>query len=270
MGEVTGIAWTDHTFNPWIGCTKISAGCANCYAARDNARYKWVEDWGKGKPRRMTSEANWKKPLEWARKAKAAGVVRRVFCASLADVFDAEVQDDWRTRLWELVEACADPEAMDVYGIGLEWLILTKRPDNIAGMMPDHWLRRPPSHIRLGVTVEMQKEDWRILELRKHWRGKNFVSYEPAIGPLDLRLGVYESLGKLCGTSTEGIDWLICGAESGPGARPMHPQWARHVRDQCTAAGIPFFLKQMMVNGKLVKLPELDGQVWAQFPEERP
>jgi len=271
MGEKTGIAWTDHTFNPWIGCQKISEGCRNCYAARDNNRYQWVNEWGKDY--RRTSEQNWKKPIQWANKATKDWTIRRVFCASLADVFDPNVPQEWREDLWDLIRSTAFIEETEIHSAGLEWLILTKRPENIRKMLPLEWQDYPPYYIRMGVTAENQEmADKRILILLGSWSGKNFLSYEPAIGPLDLWGAKYDNPngGKTGAiTSWPGmIQWLICGAESGPAARPMDIEWARSVRDQCVAANVPFFLKQMVVDGKLNVLPELDGKVWDQFPKD--
>jgi protein gp37 len=248
MGETTGISWTNHTFNPWIGCTKVSEGCKLCYAETQNKRYGWTAGWGKDAPRKRTSTANWKKPIEWAKQAEKDGEIRRVFCASLADVFDAEVPQQWREDLWNLINETGNAEMMDVYGAGLEWLILTKRPENIACMAPDWWLAGPPPYVRLGVTVEDQ---WhlqkRVPELLKVWGGKNFVSYEPALGLVHFLPFLEESpedCSEYCPPDAC-IQWIICGGESGAGCRPMDLGWARDVRDQCKIAGVPFFFKQI-------------------------
>lgn len=285
MAEKTGIAWTDHTFNPWIGCTKVSAGCKFCYAERDNKRFGWVDGWGKGAMRKRTSAANWEKPIQWARKASGEGVTRRVFCASLADVFDPEVPHEWRTDLFRLIVTIKEN-----FGNALEWLILTKRPENIADMLTVHL-----PCIRLGVTAEDQENaDKRILLLLENWRGKNFVSYEPALGAVDFSyylngcpervsarsyvtrdMALDAGYPEMEGSQISGdewqqtappIQWVIAGSESGSN-RKTDIDWLRSVRDQCAVARAPFFLKQAEVNGKLIKLPELDGQVWAQFPE---
>jgi len=187
MGEKTGIQWCDHTFNPWIGCTKVSDGCKFCYAERDNNRYKWVDGWGEGKQRRRTSGENWKKPLQWAKAAIKAGVVRRVFCASLADVFDADVPQIWRENLWDLIRETALIEENEIHTSGLEWLILTKRPENIRRLLPLEWQDYPPYYIRLGVTAENQEmADYRIPKLLEVWSGKNFVSVEPMLEDIDI------------------------------------------------------------------------------------
>ena len=248
MGEKTGIAWTDHTFNPWIGCTKVSAGCENCYAARDNNRYGWVREWGKDY--RLTSDANWKKPVQWAKKAVADGVTRRVFCASLADVFDEKVSEQWRT---DLVDLILDTEEIG----GLEWLILTKRPENISKMF--RGMARA-TNIRIGITCENNEmARLRMPVFLDSWQGKNFISWEPALSPITDNVPFTDNL----------IDWIIAGCESGPGARPCSIDWIRDMRDECIQAKTPFFLKQLVVDGQLVKMPELDGRVWNEFPEEK-
>lgn len=263
MGENSKIAWTDHTFNPWIGCQKVSAGCENCYAERQNETYKWVPKWGGYYHR--TSEANWKKPIQWAKQAVKDKVIRRVFCASLADVFDPNVPDEWLHNLWGLIDHTA------TIG-GLEWLILTKRPENILDLIPPIF-NHPDYPIRMGVTAENQEmANNRIQELLNSWSGKNFVSYEPALELIDFEPFLQyepftESYKMNFGLSEfEGIHWIICGSESGTNARLFDIDWARSVRNQCQKAGIPFFLKQMPVNGKLTVLPELDGKIWNEFP----
>lgn len=233
MAEKTGIAWTDHTFNPWIGCAKVSDGCKHCYAETQNKRYSWVDNWGPGAPRKRTSAANWKQPIQWAKQAKAEGIKRLVFCASLADVFDDEVDYHWRNDLWELIAEASD---------GLEWLILTKRPENILDMFPARWQDAKPDFVRLGVTCENQAmADKRLPILLNSYQGNTFISYEPALGPLRLKGwdGTYQRNYLPLTT------WVICGGESGAGCRPMDIEWARDVRDQCRQAGVPFFMKQL-------------------------
>lgn len=261
MGK-TAISWTatvlsdgttlpGYSFNPWIGCTKVSQGCAHCYAETQNKRYNWTPDgWGVGAPRKLTSEKNWQKPIAWAKQAKAEGVVRRVFCASLADVFDAEVDWTWRARLWDLIEETAQIG-------GLEWLLLTKRPENILEMLPKRWLANPPDYIRLGVTVEDQANEYRIGELLKVWGGKNFVSVEPMLSPVDLHLmrsdrsiHILKPIPHFPYVEHSGkykcmIHWVIVGGESGAGCRPMELEWARDLLRQCREADIPYFFKQV-------------------------
>ena len=236
MTANTKIEWADHTFNPWEGCQKVGPGCDHCYAETRNARFGGgvALNWGPGAPRRRTSKANWGQPLKWNREAEATGTRPRVFCASLADVFDNQVSDDWRADLFDLIEATP----------GLDWLLLTKRVGNAAGMVPYTWTcprRGWPTHVRIGATMVNQEEWDRDIRKLLALGCPNFVSLEPLLGPIDM--GVY---GHRVGAgATRGVvDWVIVGGESGPDARPMHPDWARSLRDQCAAAGVPFLFKQ--------------------------
>lgn len=241
MGRNTGIAWTDHTFNPWWGCTPVSPGCTNCYAARQSSRFGY-RCFGNN-PRRMMSQTNWAQPVIWDHEAAKAGIRRRVFCGSMCDVFeDGPIQLlACRRRLWKLIEATSN----------LDWLILTKRPENIDNesleMVPLEWLRgKWPKNVWLGVTAERQEQAqariWRLLQLPAPVR---FVSCEPLLGPVDL-----DAIEAICKTWRRGatlvtyLDWVIAGGESGANARPMHPGWVRSLRDQCQASGVPFFFKQ--------------------------
>ena len=277
MGQ-TSISWTatvlpdgttlpGYTFNPWIGCTKVSAGCLNCYAERQNNFHKWnLNGWGDNAPRVRTSKNNWKQPIKWAKQAVKDGVTRRVFCASLADVFDKNIDDSWWVQLFDLI--------YDTQKIGgLEWLILTKRPENIHSFYDEMF--EELTNIRIGITCENQEmADLRIPELLRNWHGKNFISYEPALSKVDFvssifRPGIWELTGgdEYTKIGLRGIDWVICGCESGNNARPMNLDWARLVRDQCVFADIPFLMKQMVIDGKLVREPYLDGKQWIEFPE---
>jgi protein gp37 len=250
MGMTTKISWTDSTFNPWIGCTKVSAGCARCYAMTMDKRYHWTSaGWGPGKPRKKTSPVNWRLPMNWADKADRQGIRKRVFCASLADVFDPDVPNEWRNELWDLI---ASVEARHPHT--LEWLILTKRPEVIIPFFPEEWRISPPSFIRLGISAEDHLSLLhRLPALLRAWRGKNFISYEPALGPIYLSGWMHDfeisrdENGKDLGSGSGGsaISWVICGGDSGPGCRPMSLEWARDARDQCAAAGVPFFMKQL-------------------------
>jgi protein gp37 len=252
MGEKTKIGWCAYqmpdgrtipgdTFNAWIGCTKVSQGCKLCYAESQNKRYNWNPDgWGVGAPRKVTSTANWNKPLQWAKEAVKAGVTRRVFCASLADVFDPEVDHNIRLQLWDLIQQSGEEIG------GLEWLLLTKRIENAADMLPVEWLENPPDYIRLGVTTEDQENaNKRTPDLFDVWSGKNFISYEPALGPLRLNdVGGWRDPAYWWGKTLR-YDWVICGGESGAGCRPMDLAWARDVHHQCELAKVPFFMKQL-------------------------
>lgn len=259
MATNSQIEWTDHTFNPWEGCQKVGPGCDHCYAEARNARYGGgiAPNWGPGAPRRRTSAANWAKPRRWRREAFAFQVQhgrrQRVFCASLADVFDNAVDPAWRVELFDLIRDT--PE--------LDWLLLTKRIGNAAAMLPDDWGDGWP-HVWLGATVVNQVEaDRDIPKLLNTPAAVRFISAEPLLGPVDF---TEIDIAHACGTDTHDaltgcyaeenggqmfqhtggsrLDWIICGGESGPGARPMHPDWARSLRDQCQAAGVPFFMKQ--------------------------
>ena len=187
MAEQSGISWTDATFNPWIGCTKVSPACDWCYAESDNNRRKWVEGWGPGVPRRRTK--TWGDPVKWNRKAAETGVPLRVFCASLADVFDNEVPQDWRNDLWQLVKATPN----------LRWLLLTKRIGNAPKMLPADW---PYPNAGLMATLANQEEwdrDFRkLMAVPAAWHG---VSAEPLLGRIDI--------------GDARPDWIITGGESG-------------------------------------------------------
>ena len=222
MGEQTGIAWTDHTFNPWIGCTAVSPACDHCYAETLAKRYGWDFT-----ARRRTSENNWRNPRRWNRAAERDGVRRRVFCASLADVFDNQVPPEWRVDLWDLIRACP----------ALDWQLLTKRPQNIAKMLPANWGFGWPN-VWLGTTAEDQVEyDRRWPKLRDVSATVHFISYEPALGPLTIINGIMPI-----------PDWVIAGGESGPGARVMLPWWTAQLCAECDDAGAAFFFKQVGSN----------------------
>lgn len=312
MGENSGIEWTHHTFNPWLGCVKVSPACANCYAEKNRAVAAAEARvgktlWGPDAERVRTSESYWRQPHRWNREALAAGERRRVFCASLADVFeDRPDLEPHRFDLWRLIEETP----------GLDWLLLTKRPDRVLASVPMAWRTGFPGNVWLGTTVEDQaRADERIPHLMRVPARVRFVSGEPLLEgvvlPSFIRLRrpvagdvvwlddhkvaaiggggfvaadagthrVYlnpngaRSVAVPCGVCAGkgcpgdpypceggrvmlgikpdecedlglGIDWLIVGGESGPKARPMHPGWARALRDQCVAAGVAFHFKQ--------------------------
>lgn len=258
MSANSKIEWCDHTFNPWIGCTKVSPGCDHCYAEAHNARFDGgvAVNWGPGAPRRRTSPATWSKPLAWDR-AHAKffakhGRRQRVFCASLADVFDNEVPSEWRDDLATLIAHTPD----------LDWLLLTKRIGNAGAMLGDIFLDGPPDNLWLGATIVTQEEaDRDIPKLLAVPAAKRFLSIEPLLGPVDLTMHLWGRPKPCddcpkdgdceCGYARRGtvfddpaLDWVIVGGESGPKARPMHPDWARSLREQCAAAGVPFLFKQ--------------------------
>lgn len=237
MSEKTAISWTHHTFNPWWGCTKVSEACRFCYAERDANRFA-PGLWGADAPRKPASEATWREPLRWDRAAEKAGVRRRVFCASMADVFeDRRDLDAARARLWALIETTPN----------LDWLLLTKRPGRVNALSPLRWLTARPSNAWVGTTVEDQAAaDARIPELLEVHAAVRFLSCEPLLGPVNLGscLDVEAGCPLDCAACDHKIDWVIAGGESGAAARPMHPAWIRALRDQCSEAGVPFHFKQ--------------------------
>lgn len=264
------------TFNPWIGCTKVSPGCLHCYAAElDLRRFSKtlgeatkeapIVHWGKGAPRWRTSEANWRKPLQWNRQAQELGVRLRVFSASLADWLDDEVPVAWLADFCALMAATPH----------LDWLLVTKRPENWGSRLSQvrdgedfnpcarafaaAWLGGAVwQNVWFIVSTEDQaRADERVpilLEIPAAVRG---LSCEPLLGPVDLTMftagcGIREDKSTY---RINGINWVIVGGESGSdqatpagdvfsAIRPMHPAWARSLREQCAAAGVPFFFKQ--------------------------
>lgn len=243
MAENSKIEWTDHTFNPWIGCQKVSPGCDHCYAeAMMDHRYGKVE-WGPHGERKRTAPANWRKPVQWHNHRSEFMQYhdrhQRVFCASLADVFDNQAPAGAREDLFTLIRETH----------GLDWLLLTKRPENIRKMLPDDW-GVGWRNVWLGTTVEDQEAAKRripiLLSIPAHVR---FLSCEPMIGPITLtrvdsgwKPDQPPNMNKLRGG---GIHWVICGGETGKGSRVMDPAWARLLRDQCAEFKVPFFMKQM-------------------------
>jgi protein gp37 len=234
MAIASKIEWTDSTFNPWVGCTKINrphndpSACDHCYAEKWAKRSGQVK-WGNNS-RRRTTESYWRAPLSWNRRAgdfqAKFGRRQRVFCASLADVFDNQAHPEWRTDLFELIKECDQ----------LDWLLLTKRPQNIKKMLPVDWADGY-ANVWLGTTAEdAGAYKQRVGPLLKLPAVVRFVSYEPALGPLDQ-------------ISVEGRlpDWIIIGGESGVRsdlARPTNPAWARHVISECRKEDVAPFLKQ--------------------------
>ena len=228
MAIETEIAWTDSTYNPWWGCVKVSDGCDNCYASSLSSR--WGHDvWGHDKERRFLSESNWAQPLLWNRMAIEAGQRKKVFCASMADVF--ERRDDLvphRKRLLKLIK-CTPM---------LDWQVLTKRPQNIKKLLPLDY--DYPPNLWLGTSVENQDAaDKRIRYLLEHDRAVvRFLSCEPLLGPVDIRKYLQP------GPNGAKIDWVILGGEAGHHSRPMNPLWAKSLIEQCQQAGTAVFYKQ--------------------------
>lgn len=260
MGKDSSIEWCHHTFNPWWGCTKVSAGCDHCYAETFDKRVGGAH-WGQDAPRRTFGDKHWAEPLQWQTAALQAGERRRVFCASMADVFDAEAPVGLLDRLWALIRATPH----------LDWLLLTKRHGRIARSLPADWGTTGYPNVWLGVSVEDQAAaDTRIPVLLRIPARVRFLSCEPLLGPVDLSrfhigwsecvncgkgwdpnedypLGSDRSCNECDGAIAivgHHLHWIICGGESGPRSRPMHPDWARGLRDQCTAAGVAYLFKQ--------------------------
>ena len=283
MGEFTKISWTDHTFNPWIGCTRVSPGCVNCYAEILATSRLGVE-WGPQASRKITALSTWGQPRRWNRAAKRDGVRRRVFCASLADVFEDKPELTVpRERLFRMIEECD----------GLDWLLLTKRPDRMIELAKAAgWAGDWPQHVWAGTTVEDQKRaDERLPELVNVPAHIRFVSYEPALEAVDFsRWLAVRSICSSCGAEHDGhvpgrcpscgvdnlitvwgqeqaerlrsgdrydptfderrddgpaIDWIIVGGESGTKARRFDIAWAESTIEQCRAGQIHCFVKQL-------------------------
>lgn len=272
--ENSKIQWTDCTFNPWMGCTKVSPGCSNCYAETDNKRYGRAE-WGKGKPRIRTSDAYWRKPLRWNAEAAERGVRTKVFCASWADWLDIEVPTQWQVNLLSLIARTPH----------LNWLLLTKRislwanlmtkaadytwnkEDVLGAELAERWYGgQAPPNVWLGVSVEdQQRADERIPMLLQTPARVRFLSCEPLLGPVALPAGAiwcrhhncYEpsmcmDTSQPCfrrqAEATDMIDWVIVGGESGRDARPCNVRYVRSIVQQCQAAGVACFVKQLGAN----------------------
>lgn len=249
MGDNTLIEWATHTFNGWIGCTAVSAACDHCYAEQ-LATTRLGVAWGPHAPRKRTSERNWQRPKAWNRKAIAMGQRHRVFSASLADWMDNAVPIEWLTDLLDLVRECD----------GLDWLLLTKRPQQIHKRLDrarqdamsrglrelaawlGGWLDGyPPPQVWLGTTAENQTQlEIRAPHLLATPARIHFLSCEPLLDAI--RIPEHWLIRHHPGSAR--IDWIIAGGESGPHARPSHPEWFRDLRDQCLSAGVPFFMKQ--------------------------
>jgi protein gp37 len=247
MGATT-IEWTStlvgesrfpgFTFNPWWGCVNVSPACDNCYAERDAKRYAPGRVlWGPGSDRRTFGDHHWNEPRRWDRHAKSIGVRLKVFTASMADVFDNEAPEGERERLWTLIRETPN----------LDWLLLTKRVGNAVKMLPADWGHGYPN-VWLGATVVTQEEAdrdlWKLFALPARIR---FLSCEPLLGAINLGGYLYvgdEGGAEYAGSRRQMLHWVIAGGESGPRARPSHPAWFAHLRDQCAEAGVPFHFKQ--------------------------
>lgn len=271
MGADSKIEWTHHTFNPWWGCTRVSPGCEHCYA-ETFAKRVGVK-WGVQADRRFFGEKHWREPLKWNAAAEKAGERHRVFCASMADVFEDRPElQSWREQLWGLIEQTPN----------LDWLLLTKRPENLERMLPwctscgDQCFDKPMHNVWLGTTVEDQRRaNERIPHLLRVPAAVRFLSVEPQLGHVDLRAVEwprkgghrvdvlrfgYWSIPEKIGVTGfvnhsdmhedfgHPIDWVIVGGESGHGARRFDAGWARSLVEQCKAANVPVLVKQMGAN----------------------
>ena len=260
MAETTGISWTDATWNPWIGCTKVSPGCTHCYPETEDKRRGWTHGgWGPGKPRRRTSPHYWRQLQKWNQQASQAGIKKKVFVASLADALDPEVPAEWRRDMWNAIRP---------HG-ALIFQVLTKRPELAAEMLPPDW-GNGWENIWFGVSVENQDYAWRIGELLKIPAAVRFLSIEPMLGPVDLAgpLGLNDrcspfpdSAGNVDMPGGSWIDWVITGCESGPGRRPWSLEWDLDVEQQCHTAGVAFFRKQIVLDGRVSK----DAAEWPEY-----
>jgi len=242
MSQHTYISWTDHTWNPWWGCTKVSPACQNCYAETHAWRFENLA-WGAGITRRLSSDRVWRQPESWDRAAYSSLRRRRVFCMSMGDFFDSEVPPEWRERAWNVIRQCND----------LDWQILTKRPESIVSMLPPDW-GNGWDHVWMGTTVEDQtRADERVPILLDVPAKIRFLSCEPLLGPVTI-------------PRIAELNWIIVGGESGPRYRPMDPDWARSLRDQCVNTGVAFHFKQWGTNRSVLAGRLLDGREWNGFP----
>lgn len=236
MSTATSIEWTEATWNPVTGCTKLSAGCEHCYAERMARRLKAMgqANYSNGfavtmHPNSLGIPLGWRKP-------------RMVFVNSMSDVFHEDVTDDFIVRIFETMKAAKQHR----------FQLLTKRPERLADLPEDlEW----PSNVWLGVTVERADYMERLELLRGSKAAVKFLSLEPLLGPLGT-------------VDLSGIDWVIVGGESGPGARSMDPEWVRGLRDQCVAQQVPFFFKQWGGTNKKKAGRVLDGRAWSEMPSE--
>lgn len=254
MGEQTGISWTNHTFNGWHGCTRVSPGCENCYAETFSKRpihkqpdgsFGALDIWGPGKPRKVFGDAHWNEPLKWDAKAAKDGVIRKMFCFSMADIFDVDAPEGQLERFWELCRRTPH----------LIKQLLTKRAEGYAERLPEDLMVDPL--IWKGITAEDQEWYGKRAPLVARLPGVWWVSYEPALGPI-------RSFGF-----DPAPDWLVFGGESGNGFRPVGKEWAKEVKELCARRGTKFFMKQWSARtpaeGKLLIPDFLNVQ---QFPRQ--
>lgn len=241
MGFNSSIEWTTHTFNPWWGCSKVSEGCKFCYAEAFSKRYGH-DIWGINKNRRLMSDAHWQEPIKWDKMAKKEGIRYRVFCASMADVFEENAPAGQLERLWNVIRQTPN----------LDWQLLTKRPHRIAENLPADW-KNGYENVWLGTSVEDDRVIYRIDYLISVPAIIHFISVEPLLGPLS-------NLPLEC------IDWVIVGGESGHGARPMNSAWVIDIKEQCQKANVAFFFKQWGGTNKNKAGRLLEGKHYDELP----
>jgi protein gp37 len=263
MGAKTKVQWTwrllpdgtlipGYSYNPWWGCQKIAEECKNCYALDIANHYIKENLWGPAAntPRRLFGESHWREPLLWNRKAQQQGHRRSVFCASMADVFELHPQlDSERLKLWDLIEKTP----------WLNWLLLTKRPENVLSMAPWPTASPWPDNVWIGTSAGTQKRaNDAVRYLLDIPAVVRFVSCEPQLEFVDFTPWLPE------------LQWMICGGESGAHARPFNLDWARALRDACEQYQVPFFFKQ--VGGRYHDSGgrDLDGRTWDEMPPEVP
>ena len=268
----TKIEWADEVWNPVTGCSPVSEGCRNCYTRRMAQRLKGRFGYPADDPFRVTFHPDrLDQPLKWRKP-------RRVFVCSMGDLFHPDVHEEWIADVWLAMGELygADGQILPVEDRpGHTYLVLTKRPeralDFLSRRYPDGWERK---NVWVGVTAESQEEaDRRIPVLLQIPAARRFVSLEPMLAPVELDRKYVKRWNSQIQANEmswmlQDLNWVIAGCESGPKRRQMDLNWVRSIRDQCQAVEIPFFLKQMEVDGKVVKMPELDGKVWDEVPGE--
>lgn len=280
MGDSTEISWCDMTFNPWWGCWKIADECKNCYADDLANRYA-PGHWGRTAPRRFFGDKHWNEPRAWNRKAERDGVRRRVFVGSMCDWAEVHPNpemrakmDEARMRLWRLINECSH----------LDWLLLTKRPEDAARHLP--WIATPEDwqsvgvtdgefgligkswpNVWLGVTAGTVASLRRVVPIaRAIPAAVHFISCEPLLEEIPMTAW-RDALAPTKGEAP--VDWLIVGNESGHKRRPAEMDWVRTARDAATDFGVRFHFKQwVQEKGAKIHLPVLDGRQWAEFPNE--
>lgn len=290
MAEQTKIQWTDHTWNPWMGCTKVAPGCEHCYAEADFDKRRKRVKWGPQGTRVKTSAEYWQKPTKWNKQAAADGARPRVFCASLADVFEdwtGPILDSTGEQLFWPLNALENPRFIaeshcggneppvtmadlrrDLFALidqtpHLDWILLTKRPENIRRMWPDRVNKgimphvevrsRHRSNVYLIASVSDQATADKAIPALLQFRDLCpvlGVSAEPLLGPIIFDSGPAGGPPRYLSREVDHnsdamLDWVIVGGESGPHARPCNIDWIRSIRDQCQAAGVPCFVKQL-------------------------